>query len=152
MQALPHITLLDVNAVLDKAQAVVSQASNAVIGLAGLLIAAALLVLAAALLASQQQRAGDQALLRALGASDALVRRIDLIEFCALAGMALAGALLLCALALTPLAVMLFSGDLPLSGWLALPLPAALLVIAVGMLGTRRARRTPALAILRQDS
>lgn len=152
MQALPHITLLDVNAVLDKAQAVVSQASNAVIGLAGLLIAAALLVLAAALLASQQQRAGDQALLRALGASDALVRRIDLIEFCALAGMALLGALLLCALALTPLAVMLFSGDLPLSGWLALPLPAALLVIAVGMLGTRRARRTPALAILRQDS
>ncbi|MDF1820599.1 MAG: ABC transporter permease, partial [Alcanivoracaceae bacterium] len=152
MQTLPHITLLDVNAVLDKAQGVVSQASNAVIGLAGLLIAAALLVLAAALLASQQQRAGDQALLRALGASDALVRRIDLIEFCALAGMALVGALLLCAMALVPLAVMLFDGDLPLSAWLALPVPAAVLVIAVGMFGTRRARQTPALAILRQDA
>ena len=150
MSTMPHITLLDVNALLDKAQGIVEQASDATAALAVLLVIAAVLVLLAALLASQQQRASDQALLRTLGASDQLIARVDRLEFLWLAGLAAGAALLVCLAALAPLAEALFDGHWPLSPWLALPLAVAALIWLAGVQASRRLRHRPALDTLRQ--
>lgn len=149
MTLMPHITLLDVNALLDRAQGVVAQASDATAALAVLLVVAAVLVLLAALLASQQQRAADQALLRTLGGSDALIGRVDRLEFLWLTGLSAATALLVCLAALLPLSDALFGGDLPLSPWLALPILIAGLIWAAGVQASARLRQKPALETLR---
>lgn len=122
MAALPHITLLDVNAILERAQSIVTQASQATSLLAGLLVAAALLVLLAALLSTADQRRNDQQLLRALGARQRLLRKVNWLEFIALGLSAALGATLIVLAAIVPLGVMLFAGKLPWSWWQLLPL------------------------------
>lgn len=150
MQRLPHITLLDVNALLDQAQTVVAQASRATALLAALLILASLLVLFAALLATGHQRRLDQALLRALGARRALLGRINRLEFLLLGSGAALVALVLVFAALTPLAVLLFDGRLPWSWWLWLPAALGLLVVASGLFAVRGQYAAPG-ALLKDD-
>jgi len=132
MSALPHITLLDVNALLERAQAIVTQASQATALLAGLLVAAALLVLMAALLAGADQRQRDQQLLRALGARQSLLRKVNWLEFFALGFSAALGATLTVFAALIPLGNALFAGQLPWSWWLFLPL---IMGVGIALLG-----------------
>lgn len=117
----PQITLLDVNALLDQAQGLIDQASRAALALAVLLLAASILVLAAAWLAGGQQRRRDEALLRVLGARNRLLRRVAVLEQLLLLGGAALFAHLLHLLALIPLGIKLFDGDLPLSAWILLP-------------------------------
>ena len=69
-----------------------------------------LLVMLAALLASQQQRAVDQALLTTLGAAEAVINRIDRLEFALLATLAAGGGLLVVMACLLPLGLLLFDG------------------------------------------
>ena len=138
MAALPHITLLDVNAILERAQAIVAQASQATALLATLLIAAALLVLVAALLATARQRRADQALLRALGAQNNLMRRVNWLEFLALGLGSALGATFMVGATLVPLGVLLFGGQMPWSLWLALPWLVGLGIALIGGLVGRR--------------
>ncbi len=138
MQTLPHITLFDVNAILDQAQDIVAQASQATALLAMLLIAASLLVLSAALLATARQRLRDQALLRVLGAQRALLAATNRLEFLALGGLSAGVATLIVLATLIPLAQLLFSGSLPALHWLALPLLLGVLVASFGIFSLRR--------------
>lgn len=141
MAALPHITLLDVNAILERAQGIVTQASQATAVLAGLLVSAALLVLVAALLATAEQRRADQSLLRALGARQALLRKVNWLEFVALGLGAAMGATLIVLAAMAPLGILLFNGQLLWSWWQWLPL---LTGVAVALLGGLVGRRVAA--------
>lgn len=141
MAALPHITLLDVNAILERAQGIVTQASQATAVLAGLLVSAALLVLIAALLATAEQRRADQSLLRALGARQALLRKVNWLEFVALGLGAALGATLIVLAAMAPLGILLFNGQLLWSWWQWLPL---LTGVAVALLGGLVGRRVAA--------
>ena len=138
MSALPHITLLDVNAILERAQGVVTQASQATAVLAGLLVSAALLVLVAALLATADQRRADQSLLRALGARQALLRKVNWLEFVALGLGAAVGATLIVLAAMAPLGILLFKGQLLWSWWQCLPLLTGAGVALLGGLMGRR--------------
>lgn len=138
MTALPHITLLDVNAILARAQGIVTQASQATAVLAGLLVSAALLVLVAALLATADQRRADQSLLRALGARQALLRKVNWLEFVALGLGAAFGATLIVLAAMAPLAILLFNGQLLWSWWQWLPLLTGIGVALLGGLAGRR--------------
>src|SRR5690606_15497751 len=101
---------------------IVTQASQATSLLAGLLVAAALLVLLAALLSTADQRRNDQQLLRALGARQSLLRKVNWLEFIALGLSAALGATVIVGAASVPLGVMLFAGKLPWSWWQLLPL------------------------------
>lgn len=148
MRELPHLTLLDVNALLDQAEDIIAQASLATLVLAALLTLASLLVMLAALLASQQQRAVDQALLTTLGAAEAVINRIDRLEFALLATLAAGGGLLVVLACLAPLGLLLFDGALPLSLWLLLLPALGLLIWLVGSRGARPRHRTPPLALL----
>jgi len=138
MQQLPHITLFDVNAILDQAQAIVTQASQATALLALLLTLASLLVLSAALLATARQRQADQALLRVFGAQRPLLAAINRLEFLVLGGLAAAVAGLIVLAALVPLAQLLFDGQLPALRWLVLPAALGLMVAAFGLFSLRR--------------
>jgi putative ABC transport system permease protein len=138
MTALPHITLLDVNAILERAQSIVTQASQATAMLAALLALAALLVLTAALLATAEQRRADQRLLRALGARQQLLNKVNWLEFFALGMGAALGASLIVLAALAPLGMMLFNGQLPWSPWQLLPLALGLMVTLLGALTNQR--------------
>lgn len=149
MQSLPHITLFDVNALLDQAEDIIGQASQATAVLATLLIAASLLVLSAALLSTARQRQADEALLRVFGARAQLLHSINRLEFFALGFSAAAVATLMVLLALAPLAALLFDGRLPGLHWLLLPSALGLIVAAVGLKTVRSQQRPTSLL---QDS
>ena len=150
LREVPHLTVIDVNALLDQAQDIVSQASRATALLAALLMAAAMLVLGAALLGAQAQRGRDNALLRTLGGDKRLIRRVTWLESLVLGGAAGACATLIMLAALYPLGQRLFSGALPWSGWLLLPLGLGLLVAVTGVSLGARSQRQPTLGLLRQ--
>ena len=151
LNELPHITLLDVKSLLDKAQGIIAQASQASALLGALLMFSALLVLSAGLLGGQQQRGRDNALLRALGGKQQLIKHILWIEFLCLSGSAALGATAISLLALYPLNERLFQQGLSPSIWQALPLALALLVTLCGLLASRRALEQPALSLLRSS-
>lgn len=149
LEQMPHATLLDVDALLERAEQLARQASGAAFLLAFVLMGSALLVLGAALLAGQNQRGLDNALLRILGARRALVRRVQLLEFVLLGtGAALAATALVLA-ALWPLGQRLFDGALPVSEWQLLPLAAIALITVLGGLFSRRSLAQPPLALLK---
>lgn len=151
LHEMPHITLLDVKTLLDKAQEIITQASQASALLGALLMFSALLVLAAGLLGGQQQRGRDNALLRALGGKQQLIKGILWIEFLCLSGSAALGATAISLLALYPLNERLFQQGMSISAWQALPLALALFVTLCGLLASRSALQQPALSLLRSQ-
>lgn len=139
----PGVTLLDVEAILERVREVLSQVTRAVELVLVLVLLAGVSVLHAALAASLPVRAHEAGLLRVFGAGDRLLRRVQGAEF-ALLGLASG----LLAAALTELAAAgLYGGWLDLAPrwhpalWLALPLGGALLVGAIGQWLSRGIRR-----------
>jgi len=152
LRELPHITLLDVQALLARAGDIARQASRATALLAALLMFAAVLVLGAALEGGEAERGRDNALLRTLGGERVLLRQIAWIEFLTLGGCAALGAVLITLAVLYPLGSRL-GVALPLtSPWLLLPPLLAVLVAAAGVGASRRALRQPTLALLRHGA
>jgi len=146
---LPHLTVLDLAALIARAQDIAAQASRATALLGALLMGAALLVLAAAVRSGEAARGRDNALLRTLGSDRALLHRIAWLEFAALGGGAALGATGILLATLYPLSQRLELA-LPLgSAWLALPAALAALVAAAGVAASRRALRQPTLLLLR---
>lgn len=149
LEQMPHATLLDVESILARVEAIARQASGAAALLAVLLMGSALLVLGAALLAGQGQRGLDNALLRILGARRALVLRVQLLEFVLLGTGAALAATALVLTALWPLGQRLFDGALPVSEWQLLPVAAIALITLLGGLLSRRSLAQPPLALLK---
>ncbi len=152
MTQLPHITLLDVNTLLNKANEIIGQASGATALLAVLLMSAAVLVLAAALLGGQAQRGRDNALLRTLGGDLTLIYRVTWAEFITLCGCAASAAMIIIFAALYPLTAQLLNDTPDLSYWQLVPLLIGLGVASVGVLASRGALNKPALSLLRDEA
>ncbi len=139
----PGVTLLDVEAILERVREVLSQVTRAVELVLALVLLAGVSVLHAALAASLPVRAHEAGLLRVFGAGDRLLRRVQGAEF-ALLGLASG----LLAAALTELAAAgLYGGWLDLAPrwhpelWLVLPPGGALLVGGIGQWLSRGIRR-----------
>lgn len=146
---LPHLTVLDLAALIARAQDIAAQASRATALLGTLLMGAALLVLAAAVRSGEAARSRDNALLRTLGGDRTLLRGIAWLEFAILGSSAALAAMIIVAAVLYPLGQRLELA-LPLaSGWLLLPAGLAVLVAAAGVTASRRALRQPTLVLLR---
>ena len=149
-----NLSLVDVDALLDRVREIVERVSGAVRWVLGFSLLAGALVLAAALATSGQERRHEAALLRTLGARRGLLRVAAACEF-ALLGL-IAG--LTAAL-----------GSLLGGWWLgrsvfhikdfmpqALPLTlaalaAAVVVMLLGLAGTRKVTRTPPMRLLRAE-
>nr|WP_235837999.1 FtsX-like permease family protein [Chitinasiproducens palmae] len=88
VQAMPNLTVIDTAAILAQLQGVLDQVIAAVQFLFAFTLAAGMLVLYAALAASRDERSRESALLRALGASQRQVGRVQLTEFVVVGAMA----------------------------------------------------------------
>jgi len=148
-----NLSLIDVDALLDRVREIVDRVGGAVRWVLGFSLLAGALVLAAALAASAQERRKEAALLRTLGATRAQLRAAAACEF-ALLGL-VAG--LTAALGATGAGLWLGNAVFrienfvppiwPLVGAAAL---AALVVMAIGLFGTRKVLRTSPMALLRE--
>lgn len=149
LRELPHLTVLDLAALIARAQDIAAQASRATALLGALLMGAALLVLVAAVRSGEAARSRDNALLRTLGGDRRLLRGVAWLEFAILGGSAALAAVVMVAGVLYPLGQRLELA-LPLtSGWLLLPAGLAALVAVAGVTASRRALLQPTLLLLR---
>ncbi len=148
----PNITNVDVSASIAQVQGVLDQVIRAVEFLFGFTLAAGLVVLFAAVAATRELRAREFAVMRALGASAALlarVQRAELLGVGALAGLLASVAAMAVGWALARY-VFDFSWNpspwVPLAGGLA----GALLALAAGWWGLRDVLRRPVVDTLRR--
>ncbi|TBR40173.1 MULTISPECIES: ABC transporter permease [Dyella] len=148
-----NLSLIDVDALLDRVREIVDRVSHAVRWVLGFSLLAGALVLAAALAASAAERRHEAALLRTLGARRTQLRAAAACEF-ALLGL-VAGLTAAVGAAGTGWwmgrAVFHIEGFVPPIGPLVLSaLAAAVVVMLLGLAGTRKVTRTSPMRLLRE--
>lgn len=148
----PNVSLLDIDAILERVRGVIGQVGQAVQLVMAFSLAAGVLVLLAALQATAGERRYDSAVLRTLGARRSQLRGAVLVEF-GMLGL-LAALLAVAAAAAIGLAVSRQAFEIALSPpWGALllgGLGGVLLSMAAGWAGTRHILRTPPALALRE--
>lgn len=150
-RAFPAMTLLQVQALLEQLRSILAQVTLAVEYVLVFVLAAGLAVLFSGLQATLDERIHQGALLRALGASRAVLVRARRIEFSVLG--ITSGLLAAVAAEGASWALYRFALNLPwhFHAWLLLlPLVGALLVGTAGVFGTRRALTASPLRVLRE--
>jgi putative ABC transport system permease protein len=154
-RAMPNLSLIDVNAILDRVRDIIGRVSSAVTWVLGFSLAAGILVLLAALAATAEERRFEVALLRTLGANSRQLTAAVLGEFAVLgllAGLVAAGGAAGTGMALAR-NVFRMSDYWPPAGSLALvSIASALVVMLAGLAGTRRIARTPPMQVLRHGA
>jgi putative ABC transport system permease protein len=150
----PNLSLVDLNAILDRVRDIVARVTAAVTWVLGFSLVAGVLVLLAALAATADERRFEAALLRTLGAHGRQLAVAVLAEFATLG--LLAGAIAVAAAA--ALGSALASGVFKLSGYAPPLLPlaalvaaAAMLVAVAGWISTLRIARTSPMVVLRRS-
>lgn len=148
----PNVSLLDVDAILERVREVIDRVAQAVQLVLGFSLAAGVLVLVAALQASASERRFESAVLRTLGARRGQLRAAVLAEFALVGG--IAAVLAIAGAALTGLLVARFGFEMGLAlPWRALVLGGVMgmaLSMLAGWLGTRQILRTPPARSLRE--
>lgn len=153
VRAFPNLTVIDVGAILRQIQSMLDQVVQAVQFVFLFTVAAGLVVLYGALVSAFDERRRELAVMRALGARSAQLRRSLMAEFAAVG--ALSG--LLSAVAAQTIgwvvARQVFDLDLAVKPWLpvAAAIALAVLVSAAASLGIRRLLQTPAVDALRSE-
>ncbi len=150
----PNVTSVDMGATLNQVQSVLGQVVSAVEFLFLFTLAAGLVVLFAAVTATREERAREYAVLRALGASNHLlakVQRAELAGVGALAGFLASGVAMAMGWGLARFA---FEFEWTASPWVPVlgAVVGALLALAAGWWGLRDVLRRPVVQTLRQAS
>ncbi|KQZ80013.1 ABC transporter permease [Rhodanobacter sp. Root561] len=149
----PNLSLVDVDALLDRVREIIERVGNAVRWILGFSLLAGALVLIAALASSAAERRHEAALLRTLGARRGQLRVAAACEFALLglvAGLTAAFGAAGAGLWLGQ-AVFHIDGFVPPFTPLALAaLLAAFVVMLLGLAGTRKVSRTPPMRLLRE--
>ncbi len=148
----PNLLLIDTGAMIEQVRGIMGQIAQTVSVIFLFTLLSGLAVLYAALLATQDERIGEAAILRTLGADSRYLRRLHLAEFAALGS--LSGLLASAGAVLLGWVVARFVLEIPYQASLAIwpigCLGGLLVVMLAGWLGTRRLARLPPLAILRE--
>ena len=148
-----NLSLIDVDALLDRVREIVDRVGGAVRWVLGFSLLAGALVLTAALAASAQERRKEAALLRTLGATRAQLRAAAACEF------ALLGLVAGLTAGLGAMGAGLWLGNAvfridnfvpPVWPLIAAAAIAAFTVMVIGLFGTRRVLRTSPMALLRE--
>ena len=149
----PNVSLIDLNAILDRVRDIIGRVSRAVAWVLGFSLAAGVLVLLAALASTADERRFETALLRTLGAHARQLNIAVLAEFAVLgvlAGViAVAGAGALGSV-LARQVFRMRDYVPPLDALALVVLGAALVVALAGWAGTLRIARTSPMAVLRR--
>ena len=154
VQRFPNLTNVDMGATLNQVQQVLGQVVSAVEFLFLFTLAAGLVVLFAAVTATREERAREYAVLRALGASNHLLARVQRAE---LAGVGALAGFLASSVAMAlgwGLARFTFEFNWNPSPWVPLigAATGAVLALAAGWWGLRDVLRRPVVQTLRQAS
>jgi len=147
-----NLSLIDVDSLLDRVREIVDRVGTAVRWVLGFSLGAGALVLAAAMAASAQERRHEAALLRTLGAHRSQLRLAAACEFAMLGLVAGLTAALGAGGAGWWLGRAVFHIDgfiPPLMPLAAASAAAGIVVMLIGLAGTRRVTRTSPLALLR---
>jgi putative ABC transport system permease protein len=149
----PNVSVIDLGTVLRTIESVLDKVRFAVRFLAGFALAAGLAVLVVSLSLSALERRREGVLLRTLGASRGQLRRITVVEFAALGGLAALTAAVLAAGAGWALARWGFDTELvlPLRGLAGVAAGLTAATVAIGLLASRRTVRRPPLEVLRAE-
>ncbi len=148
-----NLSLVDVDSLLDRVREIVDRVGNAVRWILGFSLLAGALVLAASLAASAAERRHEAALLRTLGARRGQLRVAAACEFALLGLVAGLTAALGAAGAGLWLGHAVFHIDHfvpPLWPLACAALAAAVVVMLLGLAGTRKVIRTPPMRLLRE--
>ncbi len=150
---LPNLSLIDLRALIDRVRDITDRVGRAVAWVLGFSLAAGLLVLSAALAVTSDERRGEAALLRTLGARRGQLDAAVLGEFALLGLLAAAVAAIGAGGGGTWLARAVFHIDYlpPLAGLAAACAAATGLVALAGWLGTRSVSRASPLLVLRRS-
>ncbi len=147
----PTITVIEVDAIIEQVQSIVDRVTQAVELVLSLVVVSGCLVLIASIQASRDSRMAEHALVRTLGGTRNLITSSLAAEFAALglfSGLvAVVGAEVTVALLLAQVF------DLPAQIhpwlWLIGPVGGGLLILSVGLVGTRRLISSPPMLVLR---
>jgi putative ABC transport system permease protein len=148
----PNITNVDMTATINQVQGVLDKVVRAVEFLFGFTLAAGVVVLFAAVTATREERAREFAVMRAVGASGALLRQVQRAE---LAGVGLLAGFLASIVAAAVgwgIARYVFDFDWTASAWVPLfgALAGAALALAAGWWGLREVLNRPVVETLRR--
>ncbi|MEP6484399.1 MAG: FtsX-like permease family protein [Rudaea sp.] len=149
----PNLSLIDLNALIDRIRDIIARVGSAVMAVLGFSLAAGILVLFAALAATADERRFESALLRTLGANRRQLAQAVLAEFTVVGLLAGVIAALGAGGAGTWLARSVFRISTYLPPLMPLTLSiiaAAILVALAGLAGTRRITRASPLLVLRR--
>ncbi len=153
LRAWPTVTVIEVDAIIEQVQSIITRGTLAIELVLGLVLIAGVLVFLAGIRASMDERVNQHAIIRALGASRRLIMGSLVVEFCALgllAGLlAAVGAELSVWLLQTQVLGMRHTAHPWL--WLAGPLIGATAVGVIGVLTTRRLVRVPPMLTLKES-
>jgi putative ABC transport system permease protein len=148
----PNITNVDMSSTIAQVQAVLGQVIRAVEFLFGFTLAAGLVVLFAAITATRGEREREFAIMRALGASSALLRQVQRAELLGVGLLAGGLASVVAAGVGWALARYVFEFAWHPSPWVPLlgALAGAVLALAAGWWGLRSVLSTPVMTTLRR--
>ena len=152
VRSFPNITNVDMTSTINQVQAVLDKVVRAVEFLFAFTLAAGVVVLFAAVTATREERAREFAIMRAVGASGALLRQVQRAE---LVGVGLLAGFLASVVASVvgwALARYAFGFDWTASPWVVLAgaLAGAVLALAAGWWGLREVLQRPVVETLRR--
>lgn len=153
LRQFPTITVIEVDAVIEQIQIIISQVTLAVELVLVLIMVSGAMVLLASIQASMDERFKQHAILRTLGASRKLILGSLMIEFCALGTMAGILATFGSELTVYGLETQIFDLEYRFNPeiWVLGPLVGFVLIGALGTIATRKVVNTPPITVLRDS-
>jgi putative ABC transport system permease protein len=147
----PTVTVIEIDAIIAQVQSIIARVTQAVELVLGLVLAAGCLVLVASIQASRDARMHEHALVRTLGGTRRLIAGSLAAEFALLGLFAGVVAVVGAELTVAVLQRQVFELGMDIHPWLWLigPVVGAVLILTVGLLGTRSLISTPPMLVLR---
>jgi putative ABC transport system permease protein len=151
LAAFPTITVIEVDALIAQIKSIIDRVTQAVELVLGLVLISGCLVLIASIQASRDARMSEHALVRALGGTRRLITGSLAVEFATLGLFAGLVAVVGAELTVAILQTQVFNLSASLHPWLWVfgPLMGSLLILVVGMFGTRSLVSSPPMMVLR---
>ncbi len=147
----PTVTVIEVDAIIAQVQRIIRRVTQAVELVLGLVVAAGCLVLVASIQASRDTRMHEHALIRTLGGSRRLIASSLAAEFAILGLFAGIVAVVGSEITVAVLQMQVFELGAQMHPvlWVVGPLAGAVLILIVGILGTRSLVSSPPILVLR---
>ncbi len=151
LSAHPTITVIEIDALIEQVKSIVDRVTQAVELVLGLVLASGCLVLVASIQASRDARMAEHALVRTLGGTRRLIGGSLTAEFAVLGTFAGVVAVFGAELTVAILQSQVFELDMQLHPWVwpVGPAVGALIIVTVGLLGSRSLVNSPPMMVLR---